>query len=828
MPTLTIDKRTVTVPDGTKVIKAAEQAGIMIPRFCYHPALGSVGACRVCAVGFIEGPVKGVEMSCMMDAQEGMVVATDHPQAVDFRRHVIELLMLNHPHDCPVCDEGGHCLLQDTTISGGHGRRRYQGLKRTHSDQDLGPLVQHEMNRCIQCYRCARYYQEYTGYRDLGVTGIGSRVYFGRSQAGTLESPFAGNLTDICPTGVFTDKPSRFYGRRWDYERAPSICLHCSLGCNLTVSARYRKVVRHEARVNPQVNGHFICDRGRYGYAYASLAERPRRALSDGRPIRVAAALHEVTRRLEAVVAASGSDGVAMVGGFRSSLETQALMAHLCKRKTWQAPCWTTDDAAAATTEAALKTLNADNTASLGDIEAADTIVVLGADPLGEGPMLALALRQARRRGARIITIDPRPVRLPCEHEHLAVHPADLATAVKHLVVGALEPSREIGLNAERQAWFNTLRAGARDIEAADRLRTLGRQLTNAWRPAFVCGTAIVGPEVPPLLAVLQEVVKISCMWSGLHYLLPGANSFGAQLFAPSPARHGFSDLVEAMERDHLKALVVVENDLFSAYADAARLEAALGRLDLLVVLDCLASEMTRRADIFLPTQTIYEAGGRFINNEGRLQQAQAVMAGGRPLAETGMGDHPPREFASHIPGQGPLPAWRLLWDLISSESAPDMDAAEVEGLLREALGASAAFVKDLNRLTPGDRIYPPAEAEASVAVPEALAQDKLAAKADGITLIETEVTFGSERLSSVSAALSELTAEPFVKVHPETAAALGWRADARIEFPAAKPELSLRVVADGRTASGVVVVPRLIGRDRMALRRWADGLKTQ
>ncbi|MEJ2638778.1 MAG: 2Fe-2S iron-sulfur cluster-binding protein, partial [Desulfosarcinaceae bacterium] len=160
MPTLTIDNRKVTVPEGTKVIAAAEQLGIMIPRFCYHPALGAVGACRVCAVGFKEGPVRGVEMSCMIEAQEGMVVATDDPQAVDMRRHVIELLMLNHPHDCPVCDEGGHCLLQDLTISGGHGRRRYQGRKRTHRDQDLGPLVQHEMNRCIQCYRCARYYQE--------------------------------------------------------------------------------------------------------------------------------------------------------------------------------------------------------------------------------------------------------------------------------------------------------------------------------------------------------------------------------------------------------------------------------------------------------------------------------------------------------------------------------------------------------------------------------------------------------------------------------------------------------------------------------------------
>ena len=264
MPTLKIDDREIQVPTGTKVIEAAERMGIVIPRFCYHPALGSVGACRVCAVAFTEGPVKGIQMSCMIDAQDGMVVSTTDAEAVDFRRHVIEWLMLHHPHDCPVCDEGGHCLLQDLTVAGGHGLRRYRGLKRTHNNQDLGPLVQHEMNRCIQCYRCSRYYQEFTGYRDLGVMGIGSRVYFGRSAPGMLESPFAGNLIDICPTGVYTDKPSRYIGRRWDYQRQPTVCIHCSLGCNLTASARYRQVVRHEARPNDEVNGHFICDRGRY------------------------------------------------------------------------------------------------------------------------------------------------------------------------------------------------------------------------------------------------------------------------------------------------------------------------------------------------------------------------------------------------------------------------------------------------------------------------------------------------------------------------------------------------------------------------------------
>ncbi len=250
MPKLIIDGRDIEVPEGTKVIEAAERLGIMIPRFCYHKALGSVGACRVCAVKFVDGPVKGIEMSCMEDARDGMVVSTTDPEAQAFRRYVIEWLMLNHPLDCPVCDEGGHCLLQDQTVAGGHGIRRYQGKKRTYHDQTLGPFVQHEMNRCIHCFRCRRFYQDFARATATWAPCKSETACTSADlRDGTLESPFSGNLIDICPTGVYTDKPARFKGRRWDFERGPSVCLHCSLGCNTTVSARYREVMRQEGPI---------------------------------------------------------------------------------------------------------------------------------------------------------------------------------------------------------------------------------------------------------------------------------------------------------------------------------------------------------------------------------------------------------------------------------------------------------------------------------------------------------------------------------------------------------------------------------------------------
>lgn len=438
MPTLTIDNRTISVPDGTKVIDAAERLGIMIPRFCYHPALGSVGACRVCAVKVVEGALKGIQMSCMLDAENGMVISTDDPEAMDFRRHVIEWLMVNHPHDCPVCDEGGHCLLQDMTVSGGHGIRRYAGLKRTYPDQDLGPLVQHEMNRCIHCYRCSRFYQEVTGYRDLGVMQNANRIFFGRYEEGILESPFAGNLSDICPTGVYTDKPSRYKGRRWDFQRSNTLCIHCSMGCHTTTSARYREVVRQEARRSDIVNGWFICDRGRFGFAYASADDRPREKV-DGGKTSWEGSIRAVAERIDRASRQQGADAIATVGSLRNSLETMAMLSRLSAIRGWRSPVFWMNRESAVATGAAVSRLEQPISVALGDIADADVIVLVGADPLNESPMLALHLRQARRRGARIFALDPRPIALPFDVDHLPIPPAHLMTVFEALVKAAVD-----------------------------------------------------------------------------------------------------------------------------------------------------------------------------------------------------------------------------------------------------------------------------------------------------------------------------------------------------------------------------------------------------
>ncbi|MGW8193129.1 MAG: NADH-quinone oxidoreductase subunit NuoG [Desulforhopalus sp.] len=405
MPKLIIDQIPVEVADGVSVLEAAESIGIPIPHFCWHPALGKAGACRVCAVKMLDGPVKGIQMSCMLEVQDGMVVSTTDEEAVAMRRQVIEWLMLNHPHDCPVCDEGGECWLQDMTIAGGHGLRRYTGKKRTHVNQYLGPLIEHEMNRCIQCYRCVRFYQQFAGGTDFGVMGSADRVYFGRAEEGRLQSPFSGNILDLCPTGVFTDKTARFRARYWDYDMAPSVCPHCSLGCNTVPAARYRELLKVVARRNDAVNGWFICDRGRFGNQAVNDPQRPRFPLVDGVKKQWPEALRALRQRIEEIDRDWQPESLAIVGSSRLSLEALSLLHELSAGMTAGPPCYFVDEAEADWCTTAVSHFDRTGSASMADIQEADIVVIVGCRLLDEGPMMALAVRQAWLRGAQIFMV---------------------------------------------------------------------------------------------------------------------------------------------------------------------------------------------------------------------------------------------------------------------------------------------------------------------------------------------------------------------------------------------------------------------------------------
>jgi NADH-quinone oxidoreductase subunit G len=503
MARLIIDNIPVEVPAGSNVLEAARQAGIWIPHFCYHPALGSVGACRLCAMKFVEGPVKGVQMACMVPAQDGMVVSTTDTDAARLRQLVIEWLMLNHPHDCPVCDEGGECLLQDYTVAGGHGVRRYDGRKRTHVNQELGPHIEHEMNRCIQCYRCVRFYQEYAGGTDFGVLGSAGRVYFGRFRDGELASPFAGNLVDICPTGVFTDRTARFRARYWDYEMAPSICPHCSLGCATTPAARYRELLKVVARHNDAVNGWFICDRGRFANGAVNDPARPRTPLVDGRPVEWDAALDAFLRRVTEVGELYGPASIAVVGSPRLALEGSALLPRLATALGAGTLSLFTGSAEAAMAAAATA-LPPERRASQATVRAADCIVVADCNLPDEGPMLALAIRQAWRTGAQLFALGTTPA------EELARVLAVAITRVDSLVAAPL---------------------------------------AQAKRPVVIIGSR----------GTASLVAEAAATGAALAVCLTGPDAFGAALLA---GEYGAAPLAEAVASGRVKGIVAVEADI--------------------------------------------------------------------------------------------------------------------------------------------------------------------------------------------------------------------------------------------------------------------------
>jgi NADH-quinone oxidoreductase subunit G len=841
MPRLVIDDLEVEVPKGTKVIEAAERLGIVIPRFCYHEALGSVGACRMCAVKFVQGPFKGVQMSCMIDAQDGMVVSTTDEEAVQFRKRVIELLMMNHPLDCPVCDEGGQCLLQDETWSSGHGIRRYRGKKRTYRDQYLGPFIQHEMNRCIHCYRCSRYYQEFAGYRDLGPMQIGDRIYFGRFSDGKLESPFSGNLVDICPTGVYTDKTARFKVRRWDLQRAPSLCNQCSLGCNTIGNAYYRGVMRVEARFNHDVNGYFICDAGRFGFSYTNGGEdhkgRPWFAMVDGKAVCAKTALGKAAEALGRISQKYGPGAIAAIGSHRNSLETQCMLKRICRTKNWVGPVFFSDPARRRKTRSAVECLDLETAASMREIENADFIVIVGADPVNEAGMAALAIRQASRKKAPVVVIDPRPVELPFDFELIPAAPGEIELYLAAIVAGAVKkdakiPGKEAGgwtapgvgtqtfgggetegdrttdeISTLREAagFYRALMEGCRDLELPSRTSFLSECLSSAKRPVIVCGTDVTRETTPAFAADCVQLLRAAGKDARLFYILQGAGSFGSALMS-GLSGPDLTELIADIEKGAIRALLVAESDPFHYYPDRSRLDLAISKLEVLIAIDYLPTETVNRAAVFCPSSTIFETGSTYINQEGRVQFARRVHHGGMPIWG---GEHPERVYGELVPGADHLPAWRALGE-IAGDAMPEGEpgkifpggffAAEHSALEGLAQGAQAAD---------GMRILPGKSGREDRWKSLSAKSGKRPKISEGLELLTVEWMFGTTEFSAYSDSIKAGLSEPHMAMNSKDAQRAGLCDGDRVLLELDGGELETVVCVSDRTAEGVLIVPR-------------------
>lgn len=810
MPELLIDNQRIEVAEGVKVIEAAERLGIMIPRFCYHKALGSVGACRMCAVNFIEGPLKGIHMSCMVDAQDGMVVSTTDAEAVAFRKYIIECLMLNHPHDCPVCDEGGHCLLQDTTISGGHGSRRYLGQKRTYQDQYLGHVVAHEMNRCIHCYRCVRYYQEFCGYRDFGALQIGSRVFFGRYAEGPLESPFTGNLVDICPTGVFTDKTSRYRVRRWDLERGPSVCIHCSLGCNTIAGARYREVIRHEARLNQDVNGYFICDRGRLGFRYESHIERPRFAQIDGVKTSMQEAMETAAQKIDGAINSLGHHAVACLGSSRNSLETQAMLYRFCHTKKIPEPVFFIDRSLAMKVKSAVSRLDLQLSVSMKDIEHSDFILAVGVDAINEAPMLALAMRQAVRNNAVVVVADPRPLNLPFSFHHFAQRSENLKPFLFAFVKEAIIKPDSTKFHEKFQ---NFSAAFSREFEMNEyfmdsqdknRFKVLAEKLGQCKNPVLICGTHVVDETLPDAAADISQLLLRIKGKSGLFYVFPGANSFGASFWDGSN-KYCFEQIIENIEKGKTRILMVVENNPIFHFPDQKRFIEAIKKLETFIVIDCLPSPTVNRAGIFIPSTTIFETGGSFINQEGRIQYANPIHRGGIPICQQNKGTHPERAYGLDIPGKGPMASWEILGrisGLITRIGTPDIDFGHL------FCSGNDCISVQLKGNYPWDNFLLIPEYSPSGSYSENFDQNLHGPLGD-LKILTVDQTFGTEVLSAYSEPTCKLELLPYIDMHPADAAAAEIDEAERVSILLPGGSLEINLIQKSNMARGIIVIPR-------------------
>ena len=640
MATIYVDGKEYEVDGADNLLQACLSLGLDVPYFCWHPALGSVGACRQCAVKQYQNAddKRGrLVMSCMTPATDGSYIAIEDEEAKEFRKSVVEWLMTNHPHDCPVCEEGGACHLQDMTVMTGHNSRRYRFTKRTHQNQELGPFIGHEMNRCIACYRCVRYYKDYAGGEDLGVYGAHDNVYFGRVEDGTLESEFSGNLVEVCPTGVFTDKThSERYNRKWDMQFAPSICQQCSVGCNISPGERYGELRRIENRFHGSVNHYFLCDRGRFGYGYVNLADRPRQPLlkdgNDQLTITVDGALN---RAADALRTARDLIGI---GSPRASLESNFALRELVGEANFYAGV---EQAEWACQLKMLQILQQGGvpTPSLRDMEEADAILLLGEDVTMSAARIALALRQAVKGKARELAR-----KMKVDLWQVAAVQTLGQNERYPLLITSLDTTRLDDVAADKlhapyadQARIGFTIANLLDPSAPAVADLCPEQQLQAARWAELLGNArkplIIAGSTARDVALLEAASNIARALKGrgleANIALVGqeANSLGlAMLGAQTLSDKPLEAALARIESEEGLALVTLENDLYRR-APRNRVDAALARLQHLLVIDHQATPTANKADLVLPAASFAEADGTLVNMEGRAQRFFQVYA---------------------------------------------------------------------------------------------------------------------------------------------------------------------------------------------------------
>ncbi|HYP55609.1 MAG TPA: NADH-quinone oxidoreductase subunit NuoG [Solirubrobacterales bacterium] len=603
--TIIVDGREVSAVEGEMLHDAATRGDVEIPVFCYEPKLGPpVGACRMCLVE-IEGIPK-LQTSCSTPVRDGMVVHTRTEQVKEAQSAVVEFLLVNHPLDCPVCDKGGECPLQDITMGWGPGKSRFTDPKR-HFEKPLplSPLVAIDRERCILCYRCVRFSQEVAEDSQLQLLERGDRTYVGTFDERPYVAPFHGNITDICPVGALTNYTYRFRARPWDVEEAGSVCTLCPSQCNVSFTVRDEKVKRAIARDNAEVDDGWLCDRGRYGFEMFDAEQRvtaPR--LRGG----TEAGWDEAIAKAAEGLRAAGAASAAIVGD--ASNEEGYLVQRLL-REALGSPHVESRRAGGASRETLLRLARPELALRTREIDDADAILVVGTDPLHDMSILDLRIRKAvRRNGARLVVATERPTAL--DGGAAAVHryaPGDAASVFSALA------EDEVLRDAEKVAIVWGERLGRGGEAALNALLDLAAALDLAGKD----GAGLL--EVPEL-ANGRGLREAGC----LPDAGPGLTSAPlSRISRPNGAGIGRDTeaIRDGLESGEVKAVVLFGADPLRDFPDTAAWQRALAAADHVVVFSMFENATAAMADVVFPLETHAEKDGTVTHPDGRLQRVR-------------------------------------------------------------------------------------------------------------------------------------------------------------------------------------------------------------
>jgi NADH-quinone oxidoreductase subunit G len=623
--TLKIDDRDVTVPPGTLVIEAARRMGIEVPSFCYFPGLSLQAACRMCLVEVEKAPK--LQTACTLVAMPGMAVRTNTPQVHEARKGMLEFLLANHPLDCPVCDKGGECELQDMVFTYGADKSRFNEEKRHQPEQKWSEAVYYDAPRCILCFRCVRVCDEGMDVKALGVGARGSQSVIIPNGEDHLDCEECGMCIDICPVGALTSGTYRYKTRPWEMTYVSTVCTHCSNGCKTTLSVRNNEILRANNRDLSGFNKDFLCVKGRFGFDFTKHPERLKLPLMrrDGKLVASSweDALAEISRRLAEVHKVSGPNSIGIIGSNRTTNEENYLLGRIARASLGTNNIDHHRTADYASLIAALGTQAASSGATMTQLYEADAVLLVGNDPTEQNPLVAWQIRSAiRHHGARLYIINSKSIKLLRKARGFAEVPDGReATAVRWLAGG------------ETQLDGGTI----------ERLSTLKASLEKENNVVIVFGAELSG-------AAIRDLVKFGASLPGqTRYMALGdyANSRGAADMGQLPDMlPGYIPLADAQARQKFGALweanlpekpgmnargmlaAAAKGDLHALYVMGANpiktfgisATGRLGKLDLLVVQDLFLTETAQLADIVLPAAAAYEKNGTMTNTAGEVQ----------------------------------------------------------------------------------------------------------------------------------------------------------------------------------------------------------------